>query len=136
MSTELQDPPEQTAASLLTGILGDLHHLVEQQFQLTRREIEEELGRRATAMAIFGVGMGFLFLAAIALCLTLTHLLHWVASPPGTDPAWLPLWACHGMVAAGLVALGGILVQVGRAKFRSIDPFQNPATEIAQEYVP
>ena len=135
MSTDLEDPPEQTAASLVSGILGDLQHLVEQQFQLTRREIEEELRQRAAAAAVFGVGVGFLFLDAIVLCLTLAHLLHWVASPPGTDPAWLPLWACHAVLAAVLTVGGGILALIGRARFRAIDPFQNPATEIMQEHV-
>ena len=129
-------PPEQTAASLLSGILGDLQHLVEQQFQLTRREIEVELRQRAAAAAVFGVGMGVFFLDAIVLCLTAAHLLHWVASPPGTDPAAFPLWACYAVVAAVLVVIGGILVQVGRARFSSVEPFKNPITEILQEPVP
>ena len=136
MSTEVEDPPEQSAASLVSGILGDLQHLVEQQFQLTRREVEDELRQRASAAAVFGLGMGVFLLDAIVLCLTVAHLMHWMASPPGTDPAWLPLWACHAVVAAVLVVIGGILAVVGRAKFRSIDPFQNPVTEILQEHVP
>jgi hypothetical protein len=136
MSTDLEAPPEPTAASLVSGILGDLHHLVEQQFQLTRREIEDELRQRATATAIFGVGAAFLFLATVVLCLTVAHLLHWLTSPPETDPASLPLWACHGAVAAGLAAIGAILAQVGRVRFRSIDRFPNPATEILQEQIP
>ena len=136
MSTEVEYPPEQTAASLVSGILGDLQRLVEQQFQLTRREIEEELRQRVAAAAVFGLGVGILFLDAIVLCLTAAHLLHWVASPPGTDPAWLPLWACHTVVALVLTVSGGILAQVGRARFRSVTPFQNPVTEILQEHVP
>ena len=135
MSTEVEYPPEQTAASLVSGILGDLQHLVEQQFQLTRREVEEELRQRAAAAAVFGLGTAVLFLDAIALCLTLAHLLHWVASPPGTDPAWLPLWACYAVVAAVLAVSGGMMVLIGRAKFSSIEPFQNPVTEILQEHV-
>ena len=130
MSTDVEVPPVQTAASLVSGILGDLQHLVEQQFQLTRREVEEELRQRAAAAAVFAVGMGVFFLDAIILCLTLVHLLHWATSPPGTDPAWFPLWACYAVVAAVLVVIGGILTQVGRVRFRTINPYQNPATEI------
>ena len=135
MSIDVERPPEQMAAALLSGILGDLQHLVEQQFQLTRREIEEELRQRATAAAVFGIGLAVFFLDAIVLCMTLAHLLHWVASPPGTDPAALPLWACHAVVAAVLVIIGGIMTYVGRARFNSVKRFKNPITEILQEPV-
>ena len=136
MATDIDAPVEQTAASLVSGILGDLQQLVEQQFQLTRREIEDELSRRAMAAAVFAAGLGVLFLDAIEICLTFAHGLHWGTSPPGTDPAWLPLWVCHGVPAVVLFVIGGILVQVGRARFRSIEPSQNPVTEILQEHVP
>ena len=144
MSIDLEDPPEQTveyppdqtAASLLSGILGDLQHLVEQQFQLTRREIEVELRLRAAAAAVFAFGAGIFVLGVIVLCLSLAHLLYWVAAPPGTDPAWLPLWACHSAVAAVLIVIGGIVAYVGRARFGSVEQFQNPVTEILQEPVP
>ena len=136
MLTDIEYPPEQTAASLVSGILGDLHQLVDQQFQLTRREIEVELRQRAEAAAVFGLGAGFLFLAAISGCLSLSYLLHWMASPIGTDPAWFPLWACHAVVAAVLAVIGVIGAVVGRTKFKSIDSFHNPITEILQERLP
>jgi hypothetical protein len=127
MSTTIEEPPEESVASLMSGILGDLQRLVEQQFQLTRREIEVELRQRAVAIAVFGLGAGILFLAAIVFCLTVAYLLHW---------AWLPLWASHAVVAVALIVSGGILVHLGRARFRAIDPCRNPATEIMQENVP
>jgi putative superfamily III holin-X len=135
MSLDVKDPTDQTAAALVSGILGDLQDLVEEQFQLTRREIEDELRLRAAAGAIVALGMGVLFLDAIVLCTSLAHLLHWIASPPGTDPGWFPLWACHAVVAGGLAVLGGVLVFVGWARFRSVNPAQNPVTEIVQERV-
>ncbi len=136
MSTDVQDPPQQTAASLLTGILGDLQHLVEQQFQLTRREIEEEVRLRMAAATVLALGMAALFLGGMMLCLALTHLLHWAALPAGADPAWLPLWACQALMAAVLFVLGGILAMVGRTRFRAINPYHNPATEFLQEHRP
>ena len=136
MSTDVEYLPEQTTASLVNGILCDLQRLVEQQFELTRQEIEEGLRRRAAAAAVFGLGAGFLFLAAVALCQTLAHLLHWTASPHGIDPASFPLWACHAVVAAVLAVIGVIYAVVGRTKFRSIDSFHNPLTEILQEQLP
>ncbi len=136
MSVYVKDPPDQSTASLVTGILGDLQHLVEQQFRLTRREIEEEIRQRAIAAAVFGLGAGSLILAAVVLCQTLVHLLHWLTLPPGTDPAGLPLWGCHAVVAAGLVVTGGILAIVGKARFSAVAVFKNPATELLQEHVP
>ncbi len=135
MSVDVKDPTNQTAASLLTGILGDLQDLVEEQFQLTRREIEDEVRQCAAAGLVFAVGMGVLFLAAMILCLGFAHLLHWVGSAPGTDPSWVPLWACHASVAAVLVITGGALVVVGRTRFKSIHRVQNPVTELMQERV-
>ena len=136
MSTEVEVRPEQTTASLMSDILVDLQHLIEQQFKLARREIEVGLRLRAVAAAVFGLGVVILFLAAIAVCLSLSHLLHWVASPPGTDPASLPLWACHAVVAAVLAVIGVIVACVGRAKFMSIVPLPHSAAEILQENVP
>jgi hypothetical protein len=136
VSTDIQDPPQPTAASLLSGILGDLHQLVEQQFQLTRREIEEEIRQRMAALAVLALGLAALFFGALMACLTLTLLLHWSALPAGSDAAWLPLWACHAVVAAILIVVGAILAQVGQAKFRAIDPYHNPATQFLQEPTP
>ncbi len=136
MSTPVEEPPKPTAASLLSDILGDLQILVEQQFQLTRGEIEEELRQRAAALSVLAFGLGVLFLDALVLCLALVHLLHWMASASGSEPAWLPLWACHAAVAVMLTAVGGILLQIGRNKLRSIEPCQNPVTEMLQEPVP
>lgn len=133
MSTDVEVPPKPSAASLVSGILGDFQHLVQQQLQLTLREIEAELRLRGIAAAIFGLAAGVLFLAGIALSQALSHLLHWTASPPGTDPASFPLWACHFVVAAVLFVIGGTLVLVGRARFRCTNACQNPASEFLQE---
>lgn len=134
MSTVIEDPPEQTAASLVSGIVGDVQQLVEQQFQLTRRQIEEELRVRAAAASVLAVGLGVSLLGAMVLCLALVNLLHWAASPPVSDPAWLPLWGCHAVVAAVLLGSGGVLSLVGGARFRAVTPFQNPLAHIRQEH--
>ena len=136
MSVYVKDPPDQSTASLVTGILSDLQHLVEQQFRLTRREIEQEIRQRAIAAAVVGCGVVSMILAAVVLCQTLVHLLHWLTLPSGTDPAGLPLWGCHAVVAAALVVIGGVLALVGKARLSAVQSFQNPATELLQEPVP
>ena len=133
MAADVQSPPEPSTLALVSGILVDLEHLVEQQLQLTRREIEEELRQSSVAAALLGLGFGVLFLAANTICLSGAHLLHWATSPSGTDPAQLPLWACHAIVALLLVVAGGILTQVARSRFRSVPQCRNPLTEIMEE---
>ncbi len=133
MSIELEDPPDPTAASLVRGILGDLHHLVQQQLALTRREIVVELRQWAAAGALRGLGAAMWLVAVIALCLALSHLLHWMMSPAGTDPASFPLWACHAAVAAVFAVVGAIMISTGRARFRGGNTLSHPDQKFLQE---
>ncbi len=133
---QAEPSPVQTTAALVSGILGDLRNLVEQQFRLTRMQIEAELRQRFVAVAVFGAGAVVLFVSTIFVCFSLAHLLHWIASPVGNDPATYPLWTCHAAVAAVLGIAGGVLVWGGLSKFRSIVPFQNPISSLTQEPLP
>ena len=135
MAADVQGPPEPSTSTLalVSGILVDLEHLVEQQLQLTRREIEEELRQSSVAAALLVLGVGFLFVASILFCLTGVHFLHWMSSPAGSDPSQIPLWACHAIVAVVLVIVGGVLTQISRTRFRSVPRCQNPLNEILQE---
>ena len=128
-----EPPPTQTTASLVSGILGDLRNLVEQQFQLTRMQIQAELRQRFVAVAALGAGVVVLFVASILACFSVSHLLHWLTSPTGTDHASLPLWMCYAIVAAILGLTGGILLWTGRAKLKSVVPFRNPVSGLFQE---
>lgn len=135
MSADVEFPPEQTVASLVSGILDDLKHLVEQQLRLTRRELELELRRQAAAAVVFMLGAATLFLTVPALCLTSAHLLHWAAAPPETDRAWLPLWACHAVVTAALAVVGAVLLQIGRARYRALAARRNRVPQVLREDV-
>jgi hypothetical protein len=120
MSTDVKAPPEHTAAALLSGIVGDLQNLVQQQVLLVREEVSVELRERTAAGAVIGLGAGTVLAGGMTLCLALSHLVHWVVSPVGMDPGRLPLWACFGLVAVLFLAFGGIVVRVGLAQFRCI----------------
>jgi hypothetical protein len=135
MSTNVADPVEETATAMVGGILGDFTHLVEQQFRLTRLEIQEQLRQRASAAAPLALGVGVLFLGAIMLSLTLVHLLHRVTSHAGADPASIPLWACYAIITALLLAGGSTLAVIGQARFKMIGPFRYPASENVKENV-
>jgi len=132
MATEVHNPPEQSFASLVSGIVNDGQDLIKQQLLLTRREIEIDLRKTQETALLWVVGMGVMFMGALPLCLMLSHLIHWLASPPGTDPAQLPLWVCHGLVGAVLVGIGFCLVQGGKKKLRNLHPLDQ-TTEALKE---
>lgn len=131
MTTEVEYSPEQTGVSLVNGIIRDLQDLVEQQLQLSRREIEDSFQRHSSAAAIFALGVGVLFVDAIVISLAMAHLLYWSFSPVGADPASFPLWACYGVVSAVLSMIGAFLIYVGRARFRMIRRHHNSIKENA-----
>jgi len=135
MATGYQNSSEQTATSLVTGIIDDIQELVKQQFQLARREVEQDVRKATQGALYFALSAGILFIGAIVSCFALAHLLHWATSPVATDPARFPLWACYGVVGVALLAIGGVLACVGRMKFKTIDPVHNPATEALKENI-
>lgn len=134
MPTANKDARESTASSLVNDILNDLQRLVEQQFQLTRREIEQEFRLRAQASMIFMLGLGGLLLGGLQFSVAIAHLLHWASSPVATDSAGLPLWACHAIVATFLSVAAAVATIVGRASFRSVSATPNPITEIEKDH--
>jgi hypothetical protein len=136
MATEVQHPPtDQSMASLVTGIVSDFQDLVKQQLLLTRKEIEADLRKSAAAASISAAGLAALLLSGFTACLMLAHLIHWLASPAGTDTASIPLWVCYLIVCAVLGAVGWCLTLLGRKKFQSVHPLENPATEALKENV-
>jgi hypothetical protein len=130
MALEIEEPVRKTAASLMVGIVGDLQRLVEQQVQLTRREVEEELRLRATSSAVIAFGMAVLFLAAILLCQAAVHYMYELTNPMAAASGGLSLGSCHAVLAAILGVVGAIIAIIGRAQFIAVGRAPNPATEI------
>ena len=133
MAATPQDVPRPTAVSLVTGIFSDLQLLVEQQFQLTRCEIEQELRQRAAAGLVFAASLAGYFLSAFMLSLAAAHGLHRLMQASVADADSSPLWACEMVV--GIVLCGGatLLLRTARRRLREVTVTQNPATEILQD---
>jgi hypothetical protein len=82
-----------------------------------------------TAGGIMGI------LCGIFCCFAFAHLIHWSTSASGTDPAWLPLWACYAIVGLVLGVAAGALLWTGERKRQSIHPLQSTAGEALKENV-
>ena len=99
-------------AGLLSGIVGDLHTLVRQELQLARRELRAELDRAKFGFAFLAAGAGLLALAVVPLLFMVVYLIKAYTT--------IPEWGCFGIVAAGFVLVGGLLVAAGVAKVRHL----------------
>lgn len=117
MSIDIQEPQQQTAASLVAGILGDLQVLIEQQIQLARKELEEGVRRRLIAVRILVVGGALCFLGAVLGSFAVSHLVFWLASTSVDTTARIPLWACHAIVGGTAIITGVVLMRLGQSKF-------------------
>jgi len=135
MATAYENSTDQSATSLVSGIVDDIQELVKQQLRLTRREIEAELRQAQQGAVMMASAAALLFIAAIVLCFAVAHLIHWATAPAGTDPASFPLWACYAAVGVVIAALGATLGCIARKMFKSISPLQNPATEALKDNV-
>ena len=135
MSTDFKVTPEQTAASLLSGIVGDLQLLLQQQLMLMRQELGIEVRRCVTAGGIICLGAGTLLLGGIALTMTLSHLLYWMVCPVGMDPGRIPLWACYGIIAVLVSLIGAGISNRGLARLRSITSYNLTVRKVLEEQV-
>src|ERR1043165_9339595 len=136
MPTDTEHLNEQSTTSLMAGIVADVELLVKQQLELTRQEIMNDYHKaQNAAMGVVLMLIGFT-LGAILCCFALVHFLHWVTTPiTPADAAWLPLWACHGIVGMALAVIGGGLAWVTISQQKPIDPLHNPAVEGLKENV-
>jgi len=129
MATEVQNHPEESMASLASGIVNDFQDLLKQQLQLTRQELTAELRRSKEAAWFLSLGGVVCLIALFAFCLMLAHLLHWLGAPAGNDPSHIPLWACYA-IAGSLFLLGGAVAIIAGKK--KIDDIGTPLHETTQ----
>jgi hypothetical protein len=126
IAEDVQVLPERSAATLLSGIISDAQHLIQQQLAMFRQEIRDDVRKGKQAIVPLAVGIGITAVGGVFLLLMLPLLLHWAV------PA-LPLWACFGILGGVLATLGGALVYAGVRKIESLDLLSNQAVEAFKE---
>jgi hypothetical protein len=136
MATEVQNHPEQSVASLVGGIVGDVQDLIKQQLALTRKEIEADIRRTRVAALVLFLGIGLALFGCFAVCLMLAHLVHHLTTPVAfQDAASIPLWGCYGIVGAVLSIAGGALAFAGKKKFDSFNPLPDESAQVLKENI-
>ena len=99
-----KNAPEPPLGELAQDALEHFEKLIDLQIRLLKSEVREELAKVGSAAASVGAGAGLLAVGGILSTQMLVHLLH--------RQSRLPLWACYGLVAAGLGGAGvGLLAR-------------------------
>ena len=100
----------------LQHLLGDLvrdgRRLLEQQIDLFRAEAGPAIGRAGEAMASLSAGGGLSAAGGVLTGFMMAHLLHRTTG--------VPLWACFGLVGAGLGVAGGRLMRAGQSRLATV----------------
>lgn len=125
-ASDAQIAPERGAAALVSGIIADAQHLIEQQLAMFRQEIQHEFRKVRLAALFLAAAAVVTVVGSVMLLLMLPLLLHYLVPDS-------PLWACFGSVGAILAAAGGVLAFVGVKQVRSCSPLSNPAVEAFKE---
>jgi uncharacterized membrane protein YqjE len=128
MANETASPPEgQTVTGLVSGIVSDAQELVKQQVALVRAELKADFRRTVQAAALLAAGSLVLVPVVFLLCNMFVYVLH--------ERADLSLWASYGIVGAALAVVGGTLIGIGVARFRSFNPLPDQSADAIKENV-
>ena len=94
----LNGSEQASVTTLVSGILGDVQHLLTQQTRLLRLEIREDLRTARTGAIALGAGLGVAAVGGLFLCVMLPLLLNAL-----TD--W-PQWLCFGIFGILFLFIG------------------------------
>jgi hypothetical protein len=122
-------------ASTFKGILDDALELMKQQFAMLKAEIRSDFHKLLSGLIPLFIGIGPLVLGGLMLCFALVHLIHWASVPAGVtaDVARIPLWGCYAIVAAVFLLTGGILLAVGYARLKTVNPLPEETAKALEE---
>ncbi|MHB1426946.1 MAG: phage holin family protein [Gemmataceae bacterium] len=95
--------------TLVSGILGDVQHLMAQQTRLLRLEIREDLHKARTGTIFLGAGLGVAAVGGLLLCVALPLLLNALT-------LW-PQWICFGIFGLLFLFIGAGAAYAAMKKF-------------------
>jgi uncharacterized membrane protein YqjE len=119
------NPP--TLAQLVSGIADDAQRLIQQQYQMLRAEVKEDMRRSKAAVQYLGVGAGLAVLGAVFLLVALPLLVNWAFS-------W-PDWAGWALIGAVLAVVGSVALYAGKRVFDKNNPLPDKTLNALEENI-
>lgn len=135
MPIQVQTSTEPGFASLAGEIVNDIGDLIGQQMRFARAEIKADLRKTIAPVALFALGAASLFISVLFFGLMVVYLLHWLTETVSVDPARLPLWGCHAIVALLFLVAGGVLLGVAKRMWDSFTPLPTQTAQTLKENV-
>jgi hypothetical protein len=128
MATDLKNPAEPPATTVVADIIRDAQELMAQQLAMFRHEVREDFRKTQQALYPMAGGLAAALLGGVLLCVMLVHLLHW-ANPN------LPLWGGYGIVGGLLAAAGAGAFYAGKKRLETVNPLPEKSAEAVKENV-
>jgi len=135
MPTQAPTASEPGFAALVREIVTDIGDLIGQQVQFAKAEIKSDVQKSMTTASLFALAAASLFIGVVFFGLMVVHLLHWLTITGQTDPARLPLWGCHAIVAAMFLASGAVLGFIGKKTWDAFTPVPSQTAQTLKENV-
>lgn len=126
MATDLQTPTEPSITRLVSGIVDDTQRLMEQQANLLKQEIRNDLREAKETGLVLGIGGALLGAGSVLLLFMVVHFLSWLVPE-------LPHWGSFGIVGGLVAAAGGIVFYQGQQKLDKLNPLPEQSAEAMKE---
>jgi hypothetical protein len=125
MDNKSQHASEPSIVALLGGIINDAKSLLAQGMALAKLEVQDQLRKGKTAAIALGMAIGIVAVGGLLLMLMLVQVLAVFTE--------IPLWGCFGIVGTALVAIGGVLLAIGKTKAEELDVVPQQTVETIKE---
>ena len=125
MDNKSQHASEPSIVALLGGIINDAKSLLAQGMALAKLEVQDQLRKGKTAAIALGMAIGIVAVGGLLLMLMLVQVLAAFTE--------IPLWGCFGIVGTALVAIGGVLLAIGKTKAKELDVVPQQTVETMKE---
>jgi len=125
MDNKSQHASEPSIVALLGGIINDAKSLLALGMALGKLEVQDQLRKGKTAAITLGIGIGIVAVGGLLLMLMLVQVLAAFTE--------IPLWGCFGIVGTALVAIGGVLLAIGKTKAEELDVVPQQTVETMKE---
>jgi len=119
---------EPTMTELVSGIADDAQRLIQQQYQMLRAEIKEDVRRTKSALMYMGFGIGASIIGTVFLVVALPLLINDLLDVVITRP-----WVGWAIIGGVMLVVGLIGLFAGRRIFQKNNPLPDKTLNALEE---